>query len=102
MGAPLARSELATTIYADPGAVTNPLREARIAARVLGLHVRQVYGSLTAKGTHFSYVYRKAPPREASLLARRKLAGLHFYADERRAYPQNSVAAQVLGYAGDD
>jgi Cell division protein FtsI/penicillin-binding protein 2 len=67
-----------------------------------GLRVHDVYRALTRPGTHFSYVYRKAPTGKASVLARKKLAGLHFYAEERRTYPQNSVAAQVLGYAGVD
>jgi cell division protein FtsI (penicillin-binding protein 3) len=102
MGSPLALGEQATTVYADPGAVTSPRREAQVAAHVLGLRVHDVYRALTRPGTHFSYVYRKAPTGKASVLARKKLAGLHFYAEERRTYPQNSVAAQVLGYAGVD
>src|SRR5205085_463515 len=39
---------------------------------------------------------------EAAALAKQKLAGLGFYPEERRAYPQGSVAAQVLGYVGID
>ena len=54
------------------------------------------------KRTHFSYVERKADPQNAARLAMRKLAGFHFYGEERRTYPQRSVAAQVLGYAGVD
>ena len=37
MGSPLALGEQATTVYADPSAVTKPQQEARVAARVLGL-----------------------------------------------------------------
>jgi cell division protein FtsI (penicillin-binding protein 3)/stage V sporulation protein D (sporulation-specific penicillin-binding protein) len=47
-------------------------------------------------------VYRKGPTAKASALAKKKLAGFHFYGEERRTYPQNSVAAQVLGFAGVD
>src|SRR5205807_2101336 len=39
---------------------------------------------------------------QAAVLARQKLPGLGFYPEERRAYPQGSVAAQVLGYVGVD
>jgi cell division protein FtsI/penicillin-binding protein 2 len=102
MGAPLALGEQATTVYVDPTAVTKPQREAQIAARTLGLPVTVVYTALTRSGTHFSYVYRKAPTAKASVLAKKKLAGFHYYGEERRTYPQNSVAAQVLGYAGVD
>ena len=57
---------------------------------------------MKSRGTHFVYIRRKAPPDRATLLAKKKLPGLHFYAEERRMYPQHSVAAQVLGYAGLD
>jgi cell division protein FtsI/penicillin-binding protein 2 len=102
MGSPLALGEQATTVYADPREVKSPATTARTAARILGLKPNAVYRALTVKGTHFSYVARKADPAKAAKLQKRKLLGLHFYAEERRAYPQRTVAAPVLGYAGVD
>jgi cell division protein FtsI (penicillin-binding protein 3) len=102
VGTPLALGEQATTVYVDPSAVTQPKAEATVAARILGLKRGAVRKALTTKGTHFAYVQRKAPPDKASLLAKRNLAGFHLYGEERRTYPQSSVAAQVLGYAGVD
>jgi cell division protein FtsI/penicillin-binding protein 2 len=102
MGVPLALGEQATTVYADPTEVTNPLRESLRIAPVLGLKPNAVYRALRTKHTHFVYVARKADPTKATRLAKLKLAGLHFYGEERRSYPQHSVAAQVLGYAGLD
>lgn len=101
-GAPLALGEQATTVYVDPHEVRNPLREARVAAHVLGLKANDVYRALTVKPTHFSYIARKADPVKAALLARKKLVGFHFYGEERRTYPQHTVAAPVLGFAGVD
>jgi cell division protein FtsI/penicillin-binding protein 2 len=102
VGAPLALGEQATTIYVDPHEVRNPVQEARVAAHVLGLKANDVYRALTVKPTHFSYVARKADPVKAALLARKKLVGFHFYGEERRTYPQHTVAAPVLGFAGVD
>ena len=102
MGTPLALGEQATTVYVDPAEVTNPQREAITIARVLKLKPLAVYHALTTRGTHFVYVERKAPADQAARLAAQKPAGVHFYAEERRVYPQRSVAAQVLGYAGID
>jgi cell division protein FtsI (penicillin-binding protein 3) len=102
MGAPLALGEQATTVYADPREVTQPRREAVAAARALGLSPNAVLRAITAPNTHFSYVARKASPKRATLLAKRKLPGFHFYGEEQRTYPQGSVAAPVLGYAGVD
>src|SRR5438270_6897142 len=102
VGTPLALGEQATAVYVDPSAVTHPDTEAVTAARVLGLKRGPVLKALSTRGTHFAYVERKAPPDKASLLAKRNLPGFHFYGEERRTYPQSSVAAQVLGYAGVD
>jgi cell division protein FtsI/penicillin-binding protein 2 len=102
MGMPLALGEQATTVYADPHEVTHPRTEAVTAARVLGLKPKDVFAALATRDTHFAYVARKASPKLATVLARKKLPGLHFYGEERRSYPQGSLAAQVLGYAGID
>ena len=97
MGTSLALGEQATTVYVDPAEVTQPVRESVKAARILGLEPNDVYRSLKKRGTHFVYIARKADPAKATVLAKLKLPGFHFYAEERRTYPQHSVAAQVLG-----
>ena len=102
MGTPLALGEQATTVYVDPHEITRPRAEASAAARVLGLKPKAVLAALTTHDTHFAYVARKASPKLASALARKKLPGFHFYGEERRSYPQGSLASQVLGYAGVD
>jgi cell division protein FtsI/penicillin-binding protein 2 len=102
VGTPLALGEQATTVYVDPTAVTRPHAEATTAAHILGIKRGPVLGALTTKGTHFAYVERKAPAALATLLAKRNLPGFHFYGEERRTYPEDSVAAQVLGYVGTD
>jgi cell division protein FtsI/penicillin-binding protein 2 len=102
MGTPLALGEQATTVFADPRQVRRPRAEARVAARILGLKARDLYPLLADRKKHFVYVQRKADPEKAAKLAKHKLAGFGFYGEEQRRYPQHSVAAQVLGYAGVD
>jgi cell division protein FtsI/penicillin-binding protein 2 len=102
MGAPLALGEQATTVVADPRQILHPRTEAKTVARVLGLKEAKVYPLLSDRSHGFVYVARKADPNAAAKLAKLKLAGLTFYGEERRTYPQRSVAAQVLGYAGVD
>jgi cell division protein FtsI (penicillin-binding protein 3)/stage V sporulation protein D (sporulation-specific penicillin-binding protein) len=102
MGTPLALGEQATTVYVDPHEITHPLTEAATAARVLGLKKSLVYEELRTRNTHFVYIARKASPKLASALARKKLPGFHYYGEERRSYPQGALASQVLGYAGVD
>ena len=102
MGAPLAIGEEATTVYADPKQVRNAQRVAVEAGNALDLDPNKIYPQLLDKKQSFVYVQRKADPERAAALGRRGLAGLDFYPEERRSYPQHSVASQVLGYAGVD
>jgi cell division protein FtsI/penicillin-binding protein 2 len=101
-GEPLAIGEQATTVYADPREVKDPRRVAIAAARVLDLDANELYPLLADRSRHFVYVRRKADPIEAARLQKLNLPGLGFYPEERRTYPQRSVASHVLGYAGVD
>jgi cell division protein FtsI (penicillin-binding protein 3) len=102
MGVQLAIGEQATTVYADPRQIRNAQKVALEAGRALNLDPNSIYPQLLDKKQSFVYVERKADPERASALQRRGLAGLDFYPEERRFYPQHTVAAQVLGYAGVD
>jgi cell division protein FtsI (penicillin-binding protein 3) len=101
-GVQLAIGEQATTVYADPRLVRDPQREGAVAAGILHLDSQQVAVELADRTRGFVYVQRKADPARAAKLARRHLPGFFFYPEERRFYPQNALAAQVLGYAGVD
>ncbi len=104
-GVQLAIGEQATTVYADPRQIRDARQVAMTVQRVLGrklVRANALYPRLADKSKGFVYVCRKCDPAKASALAKRGIAGLGFYAEERRMYPQGSVAAQVLGYAGVD
>jgi cell division protein FtsI/penicillin-binding protein 2 len=102
LGIPLAIGEQATDVIADPMQIADPRREASVAAKVLGIPAKQVYTELADRSRGFVYVERKAPPKLAAALSKRNLTGFTFQSDERRVYPQKTVAAPVLGYAGTD
>ncbi|HJU47581.1 MAG TPA: penicillin-binding protein 2 [Gaiellaceae bacterium] len=101
-GVPLAIGEQATTVFADPRSVTSAQRVAVAAGRTLGVSADDLYPHLRDRTSRFVYVQRKADPLRAATLADLKLPGVGFYPEELRAYPQGSVAAQVLGFAGVD
>jgi cell division protein FtsI (penicillin-binding protein 3) len=102
MGVQLAIGEQATTVYADPRQVRNAQKVAVVTGRALNIDPNRIYPQLLDKKQSFVYVQRKADAERAAALQRRGLAGLGFYNEERRIYPQHTVAAQVLGYAGVD
>jgi cell division protein FtsI (penicillin-binding protein 3) len=101
-GVQLAIGEQATTVYADPMQIRDATTIAPIVARLLRLKPKGVLAKLADRRLGFVYIERKADPARAAALAKRNLTGLGFYPEERRFYPQHSVAAQVLGYAGTD
>ena len=101
-GLQLAIGEQAQTVYADPRQVTDPKTESTAIAQALKLDPNQVYQELTDRTHGFVYVKRKADPAQAAKLEKRGLPGLGFYAEERRFYPQFSLASQLIGYAGVD
>lgn len=101
-GFQLAIAEEATTVYADPKQVRDPQAVALAAAHDLGVEPNALYQRLQDRSRDFVYVLRQADSDAAARLRRRHLTGLGFYPEERRVYPQRSIAAQVLGYAGVD
>jgi cell division protein FtsI (penicillin-binding protein 3) len=101
-GVPLALGEQATTVYADPSQVRSPRAIAVAAEAALGIDAESIFPQLADQRRLFVYLKRKADPEDADLLRRRQFSGVGFYSEERRRYPQRSVGAQVLGFAGAD
>ena len=101
-GEPLALGKVATTIYANPRQVDELQSLTLAAARVLDADPAVLYPLLKDRSRGFVYLERKADPRKAEKLEKLDYAGLGFYPEELRFYPQGPVAAQILGYAGLD
>jgi cell division protein FtsI (penicillin-binding protein 3) len=101
-GLELGLGERATTVYANPKQIANPRAAALAVERTLGLDADRIYPLLADRTRGFVYVERQADPAQAGSLQRLKLAGFGFYPEERRSYPQQTVASQVLGYVGID
>jgi cell division protein FtsI (penicillin-binding protein 3) len=101
-GEPLAIGRQATTVYANPRQVDNPRALTLAIGKALDAEPGVVYPLLVDRSRGFVYVARKADPLKAEELEKLGFAGLGFYPEELRTYPQGPVAAQVLGFAGLD
>jgi cell division protein FtsI (penicillin-binding protein 3) len=101
-GTPLAISEAATDVIADPLQIADPVRTARIVSRVLGVPYRPLRKALADTKSQYYVVERQAPQAKAAALEARNLPGFTYQLDEQRTYPQGTVAAPVLGYMGVD
>jgi cell division protein FtsI (penicillin-binding protein 3) len=99
-GVQLAIGEQDRTIYADPHTVIDARAVALAAQHLLGADANKLYPKLLRKDRRFVYVARFADPKAADMFLAQHFAGIGSYPEERRAYPQNTVAAPVIGFAG--
>src|SRR5262249_61457272 len=72
------------------------------AAKQFRLDPASLYPRLVDRSHGFVYIARKADPHKADNLKALGFAGVGFYPEELRFYPQGPVASQVIGYAGLD
>ena len=101
-GVQLAIGEQTTTVYADPHELTEPRRVAVAAQHLLGADANQLFPQLMDKRRSFVYVARFAKPTDAAAFMKKGFAGVNSYPEEKRTYPQGTVASQVVGFAGTD
>jgi cell division protein FtsI/penicillin-binding protein 2 len=101
-GDPLALGKQTTTVYANPKQVTRARDLTLAAAGILGVKPADIYPQLTDRSRGFVYIARKVNPLKAEKLKKLGFAGVGFYPEELRFYPQGPVASQLLGYAGLD
>jgi cell division protein FtsI (penicillin-binding protein 3) len=100
-GVVLATSIDATTIYADPTAVTDVKGESAQLAQLLGGQAADYEEQLSGEGT-FAWVKRKVDVELADKVAALELPGINFAPDTKRFYPNESVGGQVLGIVNVD
>jgi len=101
-GIQLAIGEQTTTVYADPSEVSQPREVALAAQAIFHVQANQLFFALRNKRSHFVYVQRFADAKLAAEFIKKGFAGVNSYPEEKRTYPQASVAAQVIGFAGTD
>ncbi|HEV7525134.1 MAG TPA: penicillin-binding protein 2, partial [Acidimicrobiia bacterium] len=101
-GVPLAIGETTTTVYADPRQLTEPRAIAVAAQKFLGVDANALYPQLLNRKSSFLYIKRFADPKAAEAFLKKAFVGVNSYPEEKRAYPQLSVASQVIGFAGTD
>jgi cell division protein FtsI/penicillin-binding protein 2 len=102
LGRPLATNLETQSVYAVPRAIRERAAFARKVAPVLGMAPRAIEERLEPH-LYFVWLKRKVPPQTVEALRVLGLEGkLGFLTEERRAYPNGSLAAHLLGFVGID
>ena len=104
-GKELAISHMAKSLYANPREIKDPDQLAKQLAPLLRMDENALRDRLKVKGA-FIWLKRTLEPSEykavADFIAGRKIHGLDFLEESRRVYPNDMLAAHVLGFVGTD
>lgn len=104
-GKELAISHMAKSLYANPREIREPDRVAKLLAPLLQQNEAALREKLKLRGD-FIWIKRTLEPAEfqrvAALIGSEKIKGLDFLEESRRVYPNDSLAAHVLGFVGTD
>lgn len=101
-GIELATSLIEKTVYADPRFVEDSEYEAGVLAEILGLNESEVKQKLDNKESGFAYIKRKVSLEKAEEIMEYELPGIYFQDEAKRYYPQNDIAASIIGFTGTD
>jgi len=100
---PLVLNEASYTVYADPRYVTDANKTADTLRRIAGGNVVDNFeGGLQNKNLQYTVLARQISQQQADLLNAAQLPGVGMQEQDRRVYPEGSLAAQVLGYVNGD
>lgn len=99
-GVVLASNKAAASIYAYPDQVKNPQETAHALAPLLGRPEKVVYAALTG-GAKFAWLQRKLEMPTVNKIMALKLPGIYQAEERKRYYPQG-LAAQILGFVGEE
>jgi cell division protein FtsI/penicillin-binding protein 2 len=96
-GTELAVSQAADDVTATPYLVTDPAKAATQLAPLLGVDENVVLKQLSRRDTGFVYLGRHVPGDAADKIRRLEIPGIDFTPGQRRTYPRDFLASQVLG-----
>lgn len=102
-GALLATTVQLRSLYAIPSRIPDADRErvARTLGVLLGRDPAPILGRLRS-GREWTFLHRRLPEATADAIAALKLPGLGFETEPKRVYPNDTIAAHLLGFVNDE
>lgn len=103
----LAISTMTSSLYIDPNHVQDPAQTAKDLAPLIGLSEKEILDDI-AQGGGFIWVKRQMEPEETkavkNLIKEKQeyVACLGFIQESKRYYPNDMLAANVIGFVGTD
>ena len=97
----LARSVEVDSVFARPHEIKNRAATAKALSRLTGIPVSELNRKLDP-ANHWVWIKRKVSKSQRRAIEREHLRGIFFYTEFRRFYPNNDMAAHLLGYVDVD
>ncbi|MEA2059415.1 MAG: penicillin-binding protein 2 [Thermodesulfobacteriota bacterium] len=91
----------ALSLAVSPVQNTTPFKDARSLAEILDLDPEKIQRILASDHT-FAWIKKRISNHQADQIRALKIDGLFFKNDVIRFYPNRELAAQVIGFTGDD
>lgn len=104
----LAMTVQVDSIYADPAQIADKKAAASVLARIVHTDpadTRTTESEIAARlaaGRNFAWIARRVRPEVSERVHALNMKGIFFQKEFQRFYPDNNIAAQVLGYVGVD
>jgi cell division protein FtsI (penicillin-binding protein 3) len=104
----LAMTVQVDSVYADPAQIADKKAAAHILAAIVHTDPADARSSESeiaarlASGHNFAWIARRVRPEIATRVRALNMKGIFFQKEFQRFYPDNNIAAQVLGYVGVD
>lgn len=90
------------TLYADPGYIKDVAGTAANLAAVTQANVQDYITAMQTKDTRYVVLAKRVSEEQKNLIANLKMPGIGLQAQNYRTYPQNNLAAQLLGFVNDE
>ncbi len=101
-GEVLAVSTPVQSVWASPADVEITPAQNKQLASLLGVNEGVLRSQLSDSARDFVYLKRQIAPDDAGLVTRLNVPGVSLQTEYRRYYPSGEVAAQLLGFTGQD
>src|SRR3989344_2411481 len=99
-GTPLVLNQKAYLIYAEPDKLDLSPKTTNILSDILSIDEATLSAKLSNKDLKWVLLKEKVLPAQAEKLKTENIAGIGFTDDEKRLYPEASMAAHVVGFVG--
>lgn len=89
------------SLFARPYLIENKSLTAIKISRILGVSHKTILKKF-GKNSRFVWIKRQIPPADALKIKKLGIKGLDFTDESQRFYPNKELAAQMIGFVGDD